>query len=42
MVIDSKVNERDQGIFYLLPSKMSKSGLINPVKFDYYFNMESQ
>ena len=34
MVIDSKVNKRDEGIFYLLPSEMSKSGLLNPEKFD--------
>ena len=34
MVIDSKVGERDEGIFYLLPSEMSKSGLLNPEKFD--------
>jgi len=34
MVIDSEVNERDEGIFYLLPSEMSKSGLLNPEKFD--------
>ena len=34
MVIDSKVNQRDEGIFYLLPSEMSKSGLLNPEKFD--------
>ena len=34
MVIDSKVNKRDEGIFYLLPSEMSKSGLFNPEKFD--------
>ena len=33
MVIDSEVNERDEGI-YLLPSEMSKSGLLNPEKFD--------
>ena len=34
MVIDSKVGKRDEGIFYLLPSEMSKSGLFNPEKFD--------
>ena len=34
MVIDSKVNKRDEGIFYLLPSEMSTSGLLNPEKFD--------
>lgn len=34
LVIDSKVNEGDEGIFYLLPSEMSKSGLLNPEKFD--------
>ena len=34
MIIDSKVGERDEGIFYLLPSEMSKSGLLNPEKFD--------
>ena len=34
MVIDSKVNKGDEGIFYLLPSEMSKSGLLNPEKFD--------
>ena len=34
LLIDSKVNERDEGIFYLLPSEMSKSGLLNPEKFD--------
>jgi len=34
MVIDSEVNQRDEGIFYLLPSEMSKSGLLNPEKFD--------
>ena len=34
MVIDSKVGERDEGIFYLLPSEMSKSGLLNPEIFD--------
>ena len=34
MVIDSKVGERDEGIFYLLPSEMSKSGLLNPERFD--------
>ena len=34
MVIDSKVGQRDEGIFYLLPSEMSKSGLLNPEKFD--------
>ena len=32
MVIDSEVGERDEGIFYLLPSEMSKSGLLNPEK----------
>ena len=34
MVIDSTIGERDEGIFYLLPSEMSKSGLLNPEKFD--------
>ena len=34
LVIDSKVNEKDEGIFYLLPSEMSKSGLLNPEKFE--------
>ncbi len=34
MVIDSEVGQRDEGIFYLLPSEMSKSGLLNPEKFD--------
>ena len=34
MVIDSKIGQRDEGIFYLLPSEMSKSGLLNPEKFD--------
>ena len=34
MVIDNKVNQKDDGIFYLLPSEMSKSGLLNPEKFD--------
>ena len=34
MVIDSEVGERDEGIFYLLPSEMSKSGLLHPEKFD--------
>ena len=34
MVIDSKIGERDEGTFYLLPSEMSKSGLLNPGKFD--------
>ena len=34
LVIDSEVGERDEGIFYLLPSEMSKSGLLNPEKFD--------
>ena len=34
MVIDSKVGQIDEGIFYLLPSEMSKSGLLNPEKFD--------
>ena len=34
MVIDTEVNQRDEGIFYLLPSEMSKSGLLNPGKFD--------
>ena len=34
LVIDSEVNERDEGIFYLLPSEMSKSGLLNPEKFE--------
>ena len=34
MVIDSKIGQRDEGIFYLLPSEMSKSGLLNPQKFD--------
>ena len=34
MVIDSEINQRDEGIFYLLPSEMSKSGLLNPEKFD--------
>ncbi len=34
MVIDSKIGERDEGTFYLLPSEMSKSGLLNPEKFD--------
>ena len=34
MVIDNKVNQKDDGIFYLLPSEMSKSGLLNPGKFD--------
>ena len=30
MVIDTEINERNEGIFYLLPSEMSKSGLLNP------------
>ena len=34
MVIDNKVNQKDDGIFYLLPSEMGKSGLLNPGKFD--------
>ena len=34
MVIDTEINERDEGTFYLLPSEMSKSGLLNPEKFD--------
>ena len=34
LVIDSEVNERNEGIFYLLPSEMSKSGLLNPEKFE--------
>ena len=34
MVIDSKVGQRDEGIFYLLPLEMSKSDLLNPEKFD--------
>ena len=34
LVIDTEVGERDEGIFYLLPSEMSKSGLLNPEKFD--------
>ena len=34
LVIDSKIHEKDEGIFYLLPSEMSKSGLLNPEKFD--------
>ena len=34
MVIDSKVGERDEGTYYLLPSEMSKAGLLNPEKFD--------
>ena len=34
LVIDSKLHEKDEGIFYLLPSEMSKSGLLNPEKFD--------
>ena len=34
MVIDTEINERDEGIFYLLSSEMSKSGLLNPEKFD--------
>ena len=34
MVIDSEAGEKDEGIFYLLPSEMSKSGLLNPEKFD--------
>ena len=34
MVINSEVGERDEGIFYLLPSEMSKSGLLNPEKFE--------
>lgn len=34
LIIDSKMNEGDEGIFYLLPSEMSKSGLLNPEKFD--------
>ena len=34
LVIDTEVNERDEGIFYLLPSEMSKSGLLNPERFD--------
>ena len=34
LVIDSKVNKKDEGIFYLLPSEMSKSGLLNPEKFE--------
>ena len=34
MVIDSKVGKREEDIFYLLPSEMSKSGLLNPEKFD--------
>ena len=34
MVIDSKVGEREENTFYLLPSEMSKSGLLNPERFD--------
>ena len=34
LVIDSEVNEKDEGIFYLLPSEMNKSGLLNPEKFE--------
>ena len=34
LVIDEEVTERDEGTFYLLPSEMSKSGLLNPEKFD--------
>ena len=34
MLIDSKVRQKDEGIFYLLPSEMSKSSLFNPEKFD--------
>ena len=30
MVIDSKVGEREENTFYLLPSEISKSGLLNP------------
>ena len=34
MVIDSKVGEREENTFYLLPSEKSKSGLLNPERFD--------
>ena len=34
MVIDSKVNKGDEGIFYFLPTEMSKLGLLNPERFD--------
>ena len=34
MIIDSKVNEADEGIFYFLPTEMNKLGLLNPEKFD--------
>lgn len=33
LIIDSKPNEGDDKIFYLLPSEMSKSGILNPGKF---------
>ena len=33
LVIDNKINERDDNIFYLLPSEMTKSGLLHPGKF---------
>ena len=33
LIIDSKINEGDESIFYLFPSEMSKSGLLNPEKF---------
>ena len=34
LVIDEEVTQRDEGTFYLLPSEMSKSGLLNPERFD--------
>ena len=34
MVIDNKVNQADEGIFYFLPTEMNKLGLLNPEKFD--------
>ena len=34
MVIDSKVNKGEEGVFYFLPSEMNKLGLLNPERFD--------
>ena len=34
LVIDSKMGERNEGTFYLFPSEMSKSGLLNPERFE--------
>lgn len=34
MIIDSKVNKGEEGVFYFLPSEMNKLGLLDPESFD--------